>query len=163
MLNQIDVEIGEKIRKRRRLVGISQDFLSAALGVTTIELQSFEKGSRRIGARLLQKLCRELNVPASYFLASSLSLPVGGDEERESLLADAAKLNQAFLGLDSPEARKLIIDLTVSLSSNHRRQMAATARAGQTGTPGDEAADASAANDKIINLRRYLASGLRQS
>lgn len=162
MLNQIDVEIGVKIRDRRRFLDLSQESLSESLGVTRIELLSFENGSLRIGARLLQKLCTELKVTPAYFLAAPAACPVDGNDDREHLLADAATLNQAFLGLDNPEVRKLIIDLTVSLSKNCQRRAIGSPHAEQADKTCSATMDASSAKENIVILQRFrLASQAR--
>jgi transcriptional regulator with XRE-family HTH domain len=153
MPNEIDVEIGERIRKRRRQRGLSQDALGALLEISTFELQGFEKGRRRIGANLLQKVCKKLDVSPSYFLAF-VSPSRSGDSyhECESPRADIEKLTEAFLQLNSSEARKLIVDLAVSLSGHHLKQAASAARQDQ-GTQVDAQYDRRVARGKIINLR----------
>jgi transcriptional regulator with XRE-family HTH domain len=85
--NQIDIDVGNKIRLRRRLTGMSQTALGTALGITFQQVQKYEKGTNRVGASRLSDMARILGVPVSYFfedgqapgslnfLLSSLALP----------------------------------------------------------------------------------------
>jgi transcriptional regulator with XRE-family HTH domain len=160
MLNPIDIDIGARIRKRRRYLQISQESLCEALGVTNMELQRFENGSSRIGAKFLQKLCKELKVTPSHFLTMDAPSPTDAAPERDSVVADSARLNEAFLMLEGPELRKLVIDLTVSLSQKRRVKEANPAgQAAAADASGETEAIEGAADTNIINIRRYLASG----
>jgi len=65
--NSIDVYVGSRVRTRRTLLGLSQQKLGAALGLTFQQVQKYERGSNRIGASRLFELGRILDVPISYF------------------------------------------------------------------------------------------------
>ncbi|MCB8835790.1 helix-turn-helix domain-containing protein, partial [Escherichia coli] len=65
--NQIDIDVGNKIRLRRRLTGMSQTALGTALGITFQQVQKYEKGTNRVGASRLSDMARILGVPVSYF------------------------------------------------------------------------------------------------
>ncbi len=67
MGNPIDVHVGSRIRLRRTLLGMSQEQLGAAIGLTFQQVQKYERGANRIGASRLYDLTRVLNVPMSFF------------------------------------------------------------------------------------------------
>jgi transcriptional regulator with XRE-family HTH domain len=67
----IDVHVGSRLRVRRLVLGLSQEKLGAALGVTFQQVQKYEKGSNRVSASRLQQVSQILQVPAAYFFESA--------------------------------------------------------------------------------------------
>ena len=63
----VDAYVGQRLRQRRTLLGLSQEKLGEAIGVTTQQIQKYETGSNRIGAGRLYQLSQALQVPVSYF------------------------------------------------------------------------------------------------
>src|SRR5579863_6200992 len=65
--NPIDVHVGGRIRLRRTLLGMSQERLGEALGLTFQQVQKYERGANRVGASRLYRLSQILDVPVSFF------------------------------------------------------------------------------------------------
>ena len=65
--NPIDVHVGSRVRLRRTLLGLSQEKLGEAIGLTFQQVQKYERGANRIGASRLFDLSRVLDVPIGYF------------------------------------------------------------------------------------------------
>src|SRR3954471_21943440 len=65
--NPIDVHVGSRVRLRRTLLGMSQEKLGEAIGLTFQQVQKYERGANRIGASRLFDLSRVLDVPVSFF------------------------------------------------------------------------------------------------
>ncbi len=63
----IDAHVGGRIRLRRTLMGMSQERLGEALGLTFQQVQKYERGVNRVGASRLFDLSRVLDVPISFF------------------------------------------------------------------------------------------------
>jgi transcriptional regulator with XRE-family HTH domain len=63
----IDIHVGSRVRLRRALLGMSQEKLGNALGLTFQQIQKYERGANRIGSSRLFKLSKTLDVPASFF------------------------------------------------------------------------------------------------
>ncbi|MGH6988569.1 MAG: helix-turn-helix domain-containing protein [Stellaceae bacterium] len=63
----IDVHVGSRVRLRRTLLGMSQERLGQAIGLTFQQVQKYERGANRIGASRLYDLSRVLDVPVSFF------------------------------------------------------------------------------------------------
>src|SRR5580704_15844513 len=63
----IDIHVGSRIRLRRTLLGMSQERLGEALGLTFQQVQKYERGVNRVGASRLFDLSRVLDVPISFF------------------------------------------------------------------------------------------------
>src|SRR6476620_2789640 len=65
--NPIDVHVGSRVRLRRNMLGMSQERLGEAIGLTFQQVQQYERGANRIGASRLHELSQVLNVPVSFF------------------------------------------------------------------------------------------------
>lgn len=63
----IDVLVGQRIRKRRLLLGMSLGTLANALGITFQQVQKYELGANRVSASRLAGMANVLRVPISYF------------------------------------------------------------------------------------------------
>lgn len=67
MSNDIDVYLGKRLRRRRRLLGLTQQQLAGAVGVRFQQIQKYECGASRISAARLWQLAEALEVPVGYF------------------------------------------------------------------------------------------------
>ena len=67
--NPVDRHVGEQLRRRRVLLGMSQQKLADALGLVFQQVQKYEKGTNRLGASRLFDAARILDVPIGYFFA----------------------------------------------------------------------------------------------
>jgi transcriptional regulator with XRE-family HTH domain len=65
--NPVDVHVGNRLKLRRALVGMSQDKLGQIVGLTFQQIQKYEKGANRIGASRLYQFATILDVPPAYF------------------------------------------------------------------------------------------------
>ncbi|MDD3836921.1 MAG: helix-turn-helix transcriptional regulator, partial [Phenylobacterium sp.] len=67
MGNEIDIHLGKRLRRRRRLLGLTQQQLAGACGVRFQQIQKYECGANRISAARLWQLSEALQVPVAYF------------------------------------------------------------------------------------------------
>lgn len=65
--NPVDIHVGARLRFRRNLVGMSQEQLGRATGLTFQQIQKYERGANRMGASRLFQIARILGVPVSWF------------------------------------------------------------------------------------------------
>ena len=65
--DNIDIEIGKRVRQARVAAGLTQTKLADQLGITFQQVQKNERGTNRIGASRLYQLCHVLDVPVGYF------------------------------------------------------------------------------------------------
>ena len=63
----VDVHVGSRVRQRRTMLGMSQEKLGEALGLTFQQVQKYERGANRIGASRLHHISEVLDVPINYF------------------------------------------------------------------------------------------------
>lgn len=87
--DEIDVHVGSRLRVRRTLLGISQDKLAGAIGITFQQIQKYERGLNRISAGRLYQFSRILDIPVSYFY-ENLSVPSFGasDNSQDDFVYD---------------------------------------------------------------------------
>jgi len=93
----IDVHVGSRIRLRRTLLGMSQERLGEALGLTFQQVQKYERGVNRVGASRLFDLSRVLDVPISFFfddMPKSLASTYGGHMSRRT--TDVSDMQNGF-------------------------------------------------------------------
>src|ERR1700759_4282435 len=73
--NPVDAQVGNRVRIRRMLIGMSQEKLGDLLGLTFQQVQKYEKGVNRIGAGRLYEIARILGVPIDFFYDGMASGP----------------------------------------------------------------------------------------
>lgn len=78
----VDRHVGNSIRTRRRMLGISQEELGSRLGLTFQQVQKYEKGINRVSASKLHAIAEVLEVPISYFFEGLSG--VDGDQALQS-------------------------------------------------------------------------------
>ena len=122
--NPIDQQVGARLRMQRMLVGMSQEKLGEALGVTFQQIQKYEKGSNRISASTLKQVAQVLNVQPSFFLEDATPRAASGFAESGSgsyvveflSTAEGVELNRAFSSIRDSKIRKAVVDFVVSLA-----------------------------------------------
>ncbi len=120
--NQIDKHIGSRVRARRIMLGMSQEKLAGALGLTFQQVQKYEKGVNRIGASRLLHIAGILDVSIDFFFEGLPGLRAGGFSG-DSLMAEfltrseSDRLVRGFLRLKDDEARRKVADLVDWLAS----------------------------------------------
>ena len=129
----VDVHVGARLRQRRTLLGMSQEKLGEAVGLTFQQIQKYERGANRIGASRLYQLSNVLDVSVSYFFeempgevhrtrgdyaasnrADDIETVQAGDPmaRRETL-----ELVRAYYRIDDPKVRKRVFELTKSIAN----------------------------------------------
>lgn len=129
--NPIDVYVGARLRLRRSLLGLSQEALGAALGLTFQQVQKYERGANRIGASRLFDLARALGVDVDYFYedmgeevaaASSRQMTHGTSASQLHQLdllgnRETLELVRAYYRIEDPEIRRRVHQLAKALAA----------------------------------------------
>lgn len=71
--NPVDVFVGQKLKARRTLIGMTQEKLAEATGITFQQVQKYEKGRNRLSASRIFQFSRVLNIPVAYFFEGFFS------------------------------------------------------------------------------------------
>ena len=130
--NPIDVHVGSRVRLRRTLLGMSQEKLGEAIGLTFQQVQKYERGANRIGASRLFDLSRVLDVPVSFFFDdmpqdpdAHASTQHGGFEEEKPVpfepdpmaKRETLELVRAYYRIVDPQVRKRLFELTKAVAN----------------------------------------------
>lgn len=126
MGHPIDLFVGNRVRQRRRLIGMTQQGLAEAVNIRFQQIQKYESGANRISASRLWELAKALGVPVAYFydgLDSELADCAGarngdhaatlGHDPFEN--SDTLALVRAFYTMNA-EPRRRLLDLARALS-----------------------------------------------
>jgi transcriptional regulator with XRE-family HTH domain len=126
--NPIDGQVGNRLRLRRMMIGMSQERLGEMLGLTFQQVQKYEKGVNRIGAGRLFEIARILGVPIQYFYESVTeqlaAAPGFGERDSQPVLefvssGDGLQLSLAYMRIKDPKVRKRVLDLVKSLAEDN--------------------------------------------
>jgi transcriptional regulator with XRE-family HTH domain len=127
--NPTDKHVGSRVRMRRMMLGMSQEKLGDALGLTFQQVQKYEKGANRIGASRLQQIAHILQVSVSFLFEGAPSVPghhPTGMAEAPSpayvsdflATSDGLALTKAFMHIKNAKLRRRIVDLVEQIAEN---------------------------------------------
>ena len=127
--NPIDKHVGSRVRMRRMMVGMSQEKLGDALGLTFQQVQKYEKGTNRIGASRLQQISSILQVPVAFFFEGA---PQASNDDNIVVNLDGApspayvsdflatsdglSLTKSFMRIKDAKLRRRIVDLVEQIA-----------------------------------------------
>ena len=126
----VDIHVGSRIRMRRTLLGLSQEKLGDALGLTFQQVQKYERGANRVGSSRLYEISRILDVPISFFFdemsgdvsnAGTVAAvePVEGSQRDPLARRETLELVRAYYRIDDPRVRKSVFELMKSIAAEN--------------------------------------------
>lgn len=119
----IDIHVGQNVRARRKMVGMSQTQLANELGVSFQQVQKYERGTNRIGSSRLFRMSTKLDVPVAYFFDGAETKLPGCNDMEEELGAEVLnstetrELLDAYFRILDPRIRKKVLSLARLLST----------------------------------------------
>lgn len=123
--NPVDLHVGGRVRMRRKMLGISQERLADALGLTFQQVQKYERGANRISASKLYEIARFLSAPIAYFFEGLTDPTSSGaathDSQSEQFVHDflmtseGLELAASFPKIRRPRLRRRVLDLVRAL------------------------------------------------
>jgi transcriptional regulator with XRE-family HTH domain len=122
----IDIHVGSRVRLRRNMLGLSQEKLGEAVGLTFQQVQKYERGANRIGASRLWELSEILDVTVQFFFdhedpvraAPSAGFAEAGQEAYDSDLLNRRETREligAYFQIESAAVRRRLFDLAKAL------------------------------------------------
>ncbi|MGE0409614.1 MAG: helix-turn-helix domain-containing protein [Amphiplicatus sp.] len=129
MANPVDLYVGQKMRQRRRLLGLTQQKLADEVNIRFQQIQKYESGANRISASRLWSLAKALDVPVAFFFEGlengaeidDADASNGNNGHHAKTPADVFSsketidLVRAFYNLDE-EPRRRLLDLAKAMS-----------------------------------------------
>jgi transcriptional regulator with XRE-family HTH domain len=132
--NPVDKYVGSRVRMRRIMLGMSQEKLGDALGLTFQQIQKYEKGTNRVGASRIQQISEILQIPVSFLFEGGPSTTTGAEGGGEGTsptyvsdflaTSEGLALTRAFTRITDAKLRRSIVDLVEKIADQ-----------GQTGKP----------------------------
>ncbi len=128
----IDIHVGARVKLRRTLLGMSQDKLGEALGLTFQQVQKYEKGVNRIGASRIFEISRILDVPIQYLFddfsgekAEAMGFAERGEGDVSFMemlnTPDGVQLCRYYADIQDPKVRKGVLDLVKAIAEGATR------------------------------------------
>lgn len=125
----VDIHVGARVRLRRTLLGMSQEKLGKALGLTFQQVQKYERGANRIGSSRLFQLSKILDVPVSFFfdeMTTDTTQKADGMAEGNKQVFEVDKLSRretlelvrAYYKITDPSVRKKIFEMVKVVGSS---------------------------------------------
>jgi transcriptional regulator with XRE-family HTH domain len=126
--NPIDKHVGTRVRMRRMMLGMSQEKLGDALGLSFQQVQKYEKGTNRIGASRLHHISHILQVPVAFLFEGAPGQPnTDGNAPSPAYVSDflatpdGLALTRAFTRLTNAKLRRRIVDLIKEIAGDDDR------------------------------------------
>ena len=126
--NPVDKYVGSRVRMRRIMLGMSQEKLGEALGLTFQQIQKYEKGTNRVGASRIQQISEVLQVPVSFLFEGGPSGSTtaegyndGGSPTYVSdflATSEGLALTRAFTRISDAKLRRSIVDLVEQIAAH---------------------------------------------
>ena len=124
--NPVDLHVGGRIRMKRKVLGVSQERLAEALGLTFQQVQKYERGANRVSASKLYEVARFLQAPISYFFEGLADPTVESDGEDTSgaeqfvhdflMTPEGLELAATFPKIRKGRVRRRVLELVRTLS-----------------------------------------------
>lgn len=130
----VDIHVGKRLRLRRTIMGLSQEVIGTAIGVTFQQIQKYERGANRMGSSRLYEFSKILKVPVSYFFEGfeaqdgyendyMMAEPKSPEFEHEQLSSrETMEMMRAYYKITSPRVRKSVFDLVKNLAEREEDQ-----------------------------------------
>jgi transcriptional regulator with XRE-family HTH domain len=125
--NPVDKYVGSRVRMRRIMLGMSQEKLGEALGLTFQQVQKYEKGTNRVGASRIQQISEILQVPVSFLFEGGPSGTPGADGFSEATspayvsdflaTSEGLALTRAFTRITDAKLRRSIVELVEQIAA----------------------------------------------
>ncbi len=126
--NPVDIHVGSRIRLRRTLLGMSQEKLGKAIGLTFQQVQKYERGTNRVGSSRLYQLAKVLNVPVSFFFDDMAPEVSGGPpgfrdnktdfDDNPLTKRETLELVRAYHRISSAAVRKRVFELVKAMAKS---------------------------------------------
>ena len=121
--NPIDVHVGGRIRMRRLLLGMNQETLANALGLTFQQVQKYEGGANRVSASRLSAMAEILGVPISYFFgdlrADDAEISAEDQQWREHLQRpETIEFIRLYYAIPDPKIRQQFLEMAKTVAES---------------------------------------------
>lgn len=133
MPHPIDIHVGKRLRQRRTILGLSQEAVGNAIGLTFQQIQKYERGVNRIGSSRLYEFSKILSVPVSFFfedmekpttseggaaIVSGVAEDAPAFEHEKMSSRETLEMMRAYYRITDPRVRKRVFELVKALADD---------------------------------------------
>src|SRR5262249_31023980 len=125
--NPVDKYVGSRVRMRRIMLGMSQEKLGEALGLTFQQTQKYEKSTNRVSASRIKQISDSLQVAVSFLFEGARSGSAGPESLTDGAspayvsdflaTSEGLALTRAFTRIPDPKLRRSIVDLVEQIAT----------------------------------------------
>jgi transcriptional regulator with XRE-family HTH domain len=135
----IDGHVGNQLRQRRALMGMTQEHLADSVGITFQQIQKYENGANRVSAGRLFEFSKILEVPVSFFFENFIP---GADGKKQALhyglsdsgqskfegpdnvmdLKETTELVRVYYSIQDPKLRKNLFNFLKTMAESLKEQ-----------------------------------------
>lgn len=120
MKHPVDLHVGQRVRQRRWLLGMTQEQLAEKVGIKFQQIQKYETGANRVSASRLWDIASTLDVSINFFfdgLQAEKGVKIQSDAMPSDLMGDkeALDLVRSYYAIPENQRRRLF-DLARVLS-----------------------------------------------
>lgn len=117
MKHPVDVHVGQRVRQRRWMVGMTQQQLGNRVGIKFQQIQKYETGTNRVSASRLWDIAAALDVPVEFFFEGLEGGTSADGTPNGDIMTDkeALELVRAYYSIPETQRRRLF-DLARVLS-----------------------------------------------
>ena len=125
LAKRVDDHVGERIRERRTMMGLTQEHLAQALEISYQQVQKYETGANRVSAGRLYEIAQRLEVDVAYFFENLEPLTTSSPLEHGGKNRSTIELVRNYGEIDEPAVRSAVSGLIKSLAGKERKRKTA--------------------------------------
>ena len=124
----VDAYVGKRLRLRRTMMGLSQEAIAKAVGITFQQVQKYEKGANAMNSNRLYEFAQFMHVPVAYFFegletsggATGFAEEGTAFDHKNRNVSDRESLEimKAFKRIKEQGMRKRLADLVRAVADN---------------------------------------------
>lgn len=119
---RVDEYVGERIRARRTELGLTQEQLAQALGISYQQVQKYETGANRVSAGRVYEIAQRLEVEVAFFFDGLEPTSVGEPLEHGGKHRSTIEMVRNFAEIEDPAIRASVSGLIKSLAGKPRKR-----------------------------------------
>nr|WP_070959071.1 helix-turn-helix transcriptional regulator [Hyphomonas sp. Mor2] len=114
--SEVDRLVGDRIRRRRILMGLTQDQLGEALGISYQQVQKYETGANRVSAGRLYLIGQCLEVAPGWFFDPAKSDASSDDFDELGSSRLLMEFVRSFARIEDERVKSLLVSLVKAMA-----------------------------------------------
>ncbi|USG60394.1 helix-turn-helix domain-containing protein [Sneathiella marina] len=125
LAKKVDNHVGERIRERRTMMGLTQEHLAQALNISYQQVQKYETGANRVSAGRLFEIGQRLEVDVAFFFENLEPLAASSPLEHGGKNRSTIELVRNYGDINEAAVRSAVSGLIKSLAGKERKRKSA--------------------------------------